>query len=81
VLTAAELQLFEAGDPASINPEMGVDEQAELLPYNRYPRNNRSFRGFLYNCSNIITVFLQYSRIPIFRSDLYTHKKLQINFN
>ena len=35
VLTAAELQLFEAGDPASINPEMGVDEQAELLPYNR----------------------------------------------
>ncbi len=36
VLTAAELQLFEAGDPASINPEMGVDEQAELLPYNRH---------------------------------------------
>jgi hypothetical protein len=35
VLTAAELQLFEAGDPGSINPEMGVDEQAELLPYNR----------------------------------------------
>lgn len=35
VLTTAELHFFEAGDPGSINPEMGVDEQAELLPYNR----------------------------------------------
>ena len=36
VLTAAELDLFERGDPESINPELGVDEQADLLPYNRY---------------------------------------------
>ena len=35
LLTAAELQMFETGDPSSINPDMGVDEQADLLPYNK----------------------------------------------
>ena len=35
VLTAVELDMFERGDPGSINPELGVDEQADLLPYNR----------------------------------------------
>ena len=35
VLTVAELQLFEKGDPDSINPEMSIDEQADLLPFNK----------------------------------------------
>ena len=41
-LTKAELQMFEAGDPTAINPELGVDDQAELLPYNseyEFPRD------------------------------------------
>ncbi len=40
-LTKAELELFVAGDPSAINPDLGVDDQAELLPYNRefeFPR-------------------------------------------
>ncbi len=43
ILTAAELLLFENGDPSSINPELGVDDQADLLPYNKsyeFPREN-----------------------------------------
>ena len=35
VLTVAELQLFEKGDPDSINPEMSIEEQADLLPFNK----------------------------------------------
>ena len=34
--------MFEAGDPSAINPELGVDDQAELLPYNseyEFPRD------------------------------------------
>ena len=27
--------MFENGDPDSINPELGVDDQANLLPYNK----------------------------------------------
>ena len=34
-LTAQELKMFENGDPSGINPEMGVDDQADLLPYNK----------------------------------------------
>jgi FMS-like tyrosine kinase 1 len=36
------LDLFQQGDPKSINPELGVDDQADLLPYNRdyeFPRD------------------------------------------
>lgn len=44
-LTKAELDLFVAGDPTAINPDLGVDDQAELLPYNReyeFPRDKLS---------------------------------------
>ncbi len=34
-LTQAELMLFETGDPKSINPELGLDDQVDLLPYER----------------------------------------------
>lgn len=34
-LTQAELDMFVAGDPEAINPELGVDDQADLLPYKR----------------------------------------------
>ena len=34
-LTSQELKMFENGDPGSINPEMGADDQADLLPYNK----------------------------------------------
>ena len=40
-LTRAELDLFVDGDPNSINPALGVDDQADLLPYNKdveFPR-------------------------------------------
>ena len=40
-LTQAEVDMFNAGDPSSINPELGVDDQADLLPYKReyeFPR-------------------------------------------
>ncbi len=36
------MDLFQQGDPKSINPELGVDDQADLLPYNRdyeFPRD------------------------------------------
>jgi FMS-like tyrosine kinase 1 len=42
-LTAQELNMFENGDPGSINPELGVDDQADLLPYNKsyeFPRES-----------------------------------------
>ena len=42
-LTAQELLMFEKGDPNSINPELGVDDQADLLPYNKsyeFPRES-----------------------------------------
>lgn len=32
-LLAAGLWYFNEGLPKSINPELGIDEQAELLPY------------------------------------------------
>ena len=35
-LTAAELKLFEHGDPSSINEQLDVHEQTDLLPYNKY---------------------------------------------
>ena len=35
MLTAQELRMFENGDPNSINPELAVDDQADLLPYNK----------------------------------------------
>lgn len=41
-LKAAGLANFESGDPESINKELGLDDQVELLPYNRkyeFPRN------------------------------------------
>ena len=44
-LTKAELDLFVAGDPKAINPELGVDDQADLLPYNEnfeFPRDRLS---------------------------------------
>jgi FMS-like tyrosine kinase 1 len=34
-LTRAGLHQFESGAVECINPELGVDEQAELLPYDR----------------------------------------------
>ena len=34
-LTAAELLMFENGDPNAINPDLAVDDQADLLPYNK----------------------------------------------
>lgn len=34
-LEAAGLTNFEEGNPASINPDLSLDEQADLLPYNR----------------------------------------------
>ena len=34
-LTAAELQLFEHGDPNSINEQLDVHEQTDLLPYDK----------------------------------------------
>ena len=34
-LTKKELAEFEHGRPDEINPELGVDDQADLLPYNR----------------------------------------------
>ena len=34
-LTAAELQLFEHGDPSSINEQLDVHEQTDLLPYDK----------------------------------------------
>ena len=34
-LTKGQLAMFENGDPDSINPELGVDDQANLLPYNK----------------------------------------------
>ena len=40
-LTQAEVEMFNLGDPNSINPELGVDDQADLLPYQReyeFPR-------------------------------------------
>ena len=42
-LSAQELLMFEKGDPSSINPELGVDDQADLLPYNKsyeFPRES-----------------------------------------
>lgn len=42
-LKAAGLANFEEGAVGHINPELTLDEQAELLPYNRefeFPRNN-----------------------------------------
>lgn len=32
-LQLKEQMLFNEGDPASLNPEIGIDQQAELLPY------------------------------------------------
>lgn len=34
-LTQAELMLFETGDPKSINPELALDDQVDLLPYEK----------------------------------------------
>lgn len=34
-LKAAGLANFEEGSPDSINPELALDEQAELLPYDK----------------------------------------------
>nr|XP_045605396.1 vascular endothelial growth factor receptor 1-like isoform X1 [Procambarus clarkii] len=33
-LRLREQKLFNEGDPESLNPEIGIDQQAELLPYN-----------------------------------------------
>lgn len=41
-LKAAGLANFEEGNPDSINPELGLDEQADLLPYDKkyeFPRD------------------------------------------
>lgn len=38
---AHQLDMFDKGNPESINPDLPVDEQAELLPYDRkweFPR-------------------------------------------
>lgn len=40
-LKAAGLANFEEGNPDSINPDLGLDEQADLLPYDKkyeFPR-------------------------------------------
>ena len=34
-LSERELKMFNDGDPTSINSELGVDDQADLLPYNK----------------------------------------------
>ena len=41
-LTQAELMLFETGDPSSINPELGLEDQADLLPYEKEYEFDRS---------------------------------------
>lgn len=34
-MKALGLENFEKGDPTSLNPDLGIDDQAELLPYKK----------------------------------------------
>lgn len=39
---ANQLDIFDKGNPESINPDLPIDEQTELLPYDRrweFPRD------------------------------------------
>nr|ASU10868.1 PDGF and VEGF related receptor 1 [Pacifastacus leniusculus] len=49
-LRLREQKLFNEGDPESLNPEIGIDQQAELLPYNtkyEVPRDSIIFDKLL----------------------------------
>ncbi|XP_069946916.1 vascular endothelial growth factor receptor kdr-like isoform X4 [Cherax quadricarinatus] len=49
-LRLKDQQLFNEGDPGSLNPEIGIDQQAELLPYNtkyEVPRDSIIFDKLL----------------------------------
>jgi FMS-like tyrosine kinase 1 len=50
-LNIAGLANFEKGALDSINPELSVDEQAELLPYDKkweFPRDKLKLGEYLY---------------------------------
>ena len=45
-----QLDMFDKGNPGSINPDLPVDEQTELLPYDRrweFPRDQLKLGFFL----------------------------------
>ena len=55
--------MFENGDPNAINPDLAVDDQADLLPYNKnfeFPVEKLKFNkqlGYLYKKCFILTFF------------------------
>ena len=51
---ANQLDIFDKGNPDSINPDLPIDEQTELLPYDKrweFPRDRLKLGEFsFFNC-------------------------------
>lgn len=48
---------FEKGAIENFNPELGIDDQAELLPYDKkweYPRENLKLGYLIYYISTVL---------------------------
>jgi len=56
---ANQLDIFDKGNPESINPDLPIDEQTELLPYDRrweFPRDRLKLGIFLKNFRTLLFI-------------------------